>query len=113
MTLSERWKSFAPVICCLVSVGIDGALPQTSTHPASSKGQRDRIVFSHLMPRLNGDNLKVTIIEVTYGPGESSKAHTPLVRGCVGFASRAHSNVCGKSAVTRAILSFSFSSSFG
>jgi len=28
------------------------------------------------MPRLNGDNLKVTIIEVTYGPGESSKAHT-------------------------------------
>ena len=76
MTLSERWKSFAPVICCLVFVGIDGALPQTTTHPASNKGQRDRIVFSHLMPRLNGDNLKVTIVEVTYGPGESSKAHT-------------------------------------
>jgi hypothetical protein len=43
-----------------------------------------------------------------FAPSEEvSTAHTPLVRGCTGFAPRAHSKACGKSAATRAILSFS------
>lgn len=38
--------------------------------------EQTRVAFSHTLPRLNGDHLKVTIVEVTYGPGESSPAHS-------------------------------------
>jgi hypothetical protein len=41
-----------------------------------------------------------------------SISHTPLVSGWTAFDSRAHANACGKSAVTRAILSSLSSSDF-
>ena len=38
--------------------------------------QRARVVFSQALPKLDGDDLKATVVEVNYGPGESSPAHT-------------------------------------
>src|SRR5437870_1409157 len=35
-----------------------------------------RPVFSHELPSLDGRHLKVTIVEVAYGPGGSSPAHS-------------------------------------
>lgn len=37
---------------------------------------RVRPVQAHALPRLNGAALKATMIEVNYGPGESSPIHT-------------------------------------
>ena len=37
---------------------------------------RSRVVASHRLPRLDGDQLQVTLVEVTYAPGESSHAHS-------------------------------------
>lgn len=37
---------------------------------------RSRTVFSQPLPKLDGDRLKVHIVEVQYGPGESSQPHT-------------------------------------
>ena len=37
---------------------------------------RGRVAFSHELPRLEGDHLKVSVVEVVYGPGESSPSHT-------------------------------------
>jgi quercetin dioxygenase-like cupin family protein len=44
-------------------------------------GTKDRaqILLSTSLPKLNGDNLKAFLVEVRYGPGESSKPHT---HGC-------------------------------
>ena len=37
---------------------------------------RARIAFAHPLPKLNGDRLRATVVEVNYGPGESSKPHS-------------------------------------
>jgi len=34
------------------------------------------VAASHRLPALRGDRLRVDAVEVTYGPGEASKAHT-------------------------------------
>jgi quercetin dioxygenase-like cupin family protein len=44
------------------------------THPESK--QRARIAFAHSLPKLSGDRLRATVVEVNYGPGESSKPHS-------------------------------------
>ncbi|HTV59847.1 MAG TPA: cupin domain-containing protein [Verrucomicrobiae bacterium] len=38
--------------------------------------ERARVTFTHALPRLDGSKLRVTIVEVNYGPGESSRPHT-------------------------------------
>lgn len=38
--------------------------------------ERGHIVFSHLLPSLDGARLKATVVEVNYGPGESSAPHS-------------------------------------
>lgn len=35
-----------------------------------------RVVLSHTLPRLDGRNLKVAVVEVNYGPGESAPPHS-------------------------------------
>jgi quercetin dioxygenase-like cupin family protein len=48
----------------------------------SAEARRDtaaapsRLAFSHALPRMDGSRLAVKIVEVTYGPGGSSRAHS-------------------------------------
>jgi quercetin dioxygenase-like cupin family protein len=43
---------------------------------ANDKSEQARVAFAHQLPHLDGGNLKVTIVEVTYGPGGSSPPHS-------------------------------------
>jgi quercetin dioxygenase-like cupin family protein len=71
-----RLRSFAAIICwCLLFAPFEAAPAQTATR-ASQERASDRIVFSQSLPKLNGEDLKITIVEVTYGPGESSPPHS-------------------------------------
>src|SRR6266566_6113315 len=38
--------------------------------------ERARVVLTHALPRLEGSHLKATVVEVHYGPGESSPQHS-------------------------------------
>ena len=38
--------------------------------------ERARLVFSRALPALNGDHLQISMVEVRYGPGESSPQHS-------------------------------------
>ena len=38
--------------------------------------ERGRVVFSQDLPRLDGGQLKVSLVEVRYGPGEASLPHS-------------------------------------
>jgi quercetin dioxygenase-like cupin family protein len=38
--------------------------------------ERARVALSQALPKLNGDHLKATVVEVHYGPGESSPPHS-------------------------------------
>lgn len=42
----------------------------------SAAKERGHVVFSHALPALDGGRLKVTVVEVNYGPGESSAPHS-------------------------------------
>lgn len=43
--------------------------------PDNAAGQT-RIAFSHALPQLDGGHLSLTMLEITYGPGESSPPHS-------------------------------------
>jgi len=45
------------------------------THPLPAK-DRASILLSHALPKLAGDHLKATLVDVRYGPGESSPPHS-------------------------------------
>lgn len=60
----------AASILCVTIAGCHAA------HPRAPAGDsKDRTLFSHALPRMNGDHLSVEVVEVTYGPGGSSPAH--------------------------------------
>jgi len=59
-----------------VALGSHLVPPQGPAHGAEKKIDRARVTFSHPLPGLNGDKLAVTVVEVNYGPGESSTPHS-------------------------------------
>jgi quercetin dioxygenase-like cupin family protein len=65
------------VILCAAVLGSPLAWtegPTTTKHPESK--ERARVALSHTLPKLNGEHLKATVVEVHYGPGESSPPHS-------------------------------------
>jgi quercetin dioxygenase-like cupin family protein len=52
------------------------AIQATSPTLSSPPGAQVRPVFSQALPRLDGSQLKVTTVEVTYPPGGSSAPHS-------------------------------------
>ena len=41
-----------------------------------AKATADRVVLSRSLPAMKGDDLKITVLEVTYAPGAASPAHS-------------------------------------
>jgi quercetin dioxygenase-like cupin family protein len=50
----------------------------TAATVASPAKERAQVAFSTPLSKLDGSHLKATIVEVHYGPGESSKQHSHL-----------------------------------
>lgn len=55
-----------------------GALPPGGgpVEARTSSDAEARLVISKALPSLNGEHLQVKVVEVSYGPGESSPAHS-------------------------------------
>lgn len=65
------------MILCGAAMAVITAWPQSSTEGShAAQRQRDRIAFARALPVLDGAHLKATLVEVTYGPGESSHPHS-------------------------------------
>jgi quercetin dioxygenase-like cupin family protein len=75
MNAIRVWASLALVIPCAAVAGSQLVAARAAGRIAQ-KNERSRVSFSHDLPRLNGDKLSVTVVEVTYGPGESSTPHS-------------------------------------
>ena len=58
----------------LVSGG--AALPQGAAGIAPDTTGPARVAFAQALPAMNGRHLKATLVEVRYGPGASSPAHS-------------------------------------
>ena len=75
MTSQGKWACFGTGILYFALVASGTTSPQTLTSASPDRIERARITFSHPLPELDGRHLKATIVEVTYGPGESSTPH--------------------------------------
>ena len=60
----------AAVVSCAAVAGSLIALK------AAIRPERGRLAFSHALPQMDGSHLVVKVVEVSYGPGESSAAHS-------------------------------------
>ena len=60
MSVWKNWTSATAVLCAA----------------AICRGEEARIVFTHALPVLDGGRLEAKVVEVTYGPGEWSPAHS-------------------------------------
>jgi quercetin dioxygenase-like cupin family protein len=61
---------------CVVAAGFLGWGQVRSDTQRQEKSERARIVLAKALPKMDGDHLKVTLVEVNYGPGESSAPHS-------------------------------------
>jgi quercetin dioxygenase-like cupin family protein len=66
----------ATLFCHAVFSCHTAAAQAASDAPQDKAGEQARVAFAHGLPHLDGGKLKVTIVEVTYGPGESSPPHS-------------------------------------
>jgi quercetin dioxygenase-like cupin family protein len=64
------------MILCGAVAGSHLVVARAAAQTAEKKNERARLAFSHELPRLNGDKLSVSVVEVNYAPGESSMPHS-------------------------------------
>jgi quercetin dioxygenase-like cupin family protein len=78
MNLSSR-MGVSSAVAILWATGM-GGLPAhaqaSASTPHSAAKQRARVAFFHALPKLDGNHLQATVVEVHYGPGESSSPHS-------------------------------------
>src|SRR5262245_24086161 len=60
----------------LSAAGLGSSAAPGARAPEERPRDRARIVISAPLPQLDGSRLKVVLVEVHYGPGESSKPHS-------------------------------------
>jgi quercetin dioxygenase-like cupin family protein len=73
MNLRRKWFGIGLL---LVSGMLAGGLASNKSLSSDEAADRARIVLSKPLPALNGSHLKATLVEVIYGPGESSSPHS-------------------------------------
>jgi len=77
MTPFRTCASFAAAILYAAILPCHAVVAQVvGDSPTDNSAGQTRIVFSHALPPLDGGHLNVTVVEITYGPGESSPPHS-------------------------------------
>jgi quercetin dioxygenase-like cupin family protein len=77
MSVSRIRISSAAAVLCALAIGSQLAWTQDPAHAShAGKTERARVAAFRDLPTLNGNRLKVTLVEVNYGPGESSPPHS-------------------------------------
>jgi quercetin dioxygenase-like cupin family protein len=74
--ITGRCAGLATAILCLTAVHGRFTRARVPSNSSQHKPDRTRTVFSHPLPQLDGSHLKATMVEVSYGPGESSPPHS-------------------------------------
>ena len=75
MNASRMGVGVAVILCAAVGSPLAWAQgPNPTKHPETK--ERARVALSHALPKLDGEHLKATVVEVQYGPGESSPPHS-------------------------------------
>ncbi len=76
MTTRQGWVS---TIAALAGAAVAGSLALCAEPTSAAQGataKQVRMAFSGNLPRMDGGHLKASVVEVVYGPGNSSPAHS-------------------------------------
>jgi quercetin dioxygenase-like cupin family protein len=77
MPALKKWGGLTVAILCAALTASHTIVAQGPIPPSQDKAAwHSRIAFSHTLPQLAGDHLSVSIVEVVYGPGDSSLPHS-------------------------------------
>jgi quercetin dioxygenase-like cupin family protein len=76
MSSYEMLGRSAGAAACVVAAGFLGWGQARSDMQHAQNGERARIALVEALPKMEGDHLKATLVEVSYGPGESSAPHS-------------------------------------
>jgi quercetin dioxygenase-like cupin family protein len=63
---------------CTIAAALFLCIAITRIHVSAQQAGHEsaRLALSHALPALNGEKLAVSLVEVTYGPGEASPPHS-------------------------------------
>ena len=70
--MKSQWLLAMPIALCAAGLAF---YPHSKASAAPAK-DRASILLSEALPKSDGEHLKATLIEVRYGPGESSPPHS-------------------------------------
>jgi len=74
MRNTDSSRKRAALIAFLLVIGF---VPTQAQSPApNARKDRARVLLSTTIPALDGAHIKTTLVQVNYGPGEASPAHT-------------------------------------
>jgi len=76
MRAYEMASRSALAMLCVVVAGILGWNKVRSDTQHAGSSERARIVLAEALPKMDGEHLKATLVEVNYGPGEFSAPHS-------------------------------------
>ncbi len=77
MNALSKWASLLAAISFTAAAGSYVVRAEVLDNPPqSSSGAQSRVAFAQALPQLDGQHLKVTVVEVTYPPGGSSTPHS-------------------------------------
>src|ERR1700693_5968498 len=81
MSFASKRAQVALGILSLATIGggtaaLARVIVQQYADASHATTEETRTAFSHNLPPLDGNHLKVTVVEVTYGPGESDPPHS-------------------------------------
>jgi len=77
MSSRRTWIGVAVATLCVGFLAPPVAQGQSAgSGPESPTKDRTRVVLSKPLPKLDGEHLNATLVEVRYGPGEASSPHS-------------------------------------
>ena len=76
MTNRGKWVNLAAVLCIAITGSYRLSAKSRANPQNSEKPSPARVVTAQELPRMEGGHLKVTLVEVNYGPGEYSHPHS-------------------------------------
>lgn len=71
----EHWTGLSAILFTAILAGY-GAPVRVPAGAPQAKHEHSSAAFSHALPQMDGGHLTATVVEVNYGPGESSPPHT-------------------------------------
>ena len=75
MTITPRRTAIAAALCCATAAGFRFA-PASAAAPQTPSPSQSRIALSRTLPAMDGRELRVKLVDVTYAPGGANASHS-------------------------------------